>query len=127
MNSAVITKIEYRVFPEANFTELDTIPHSVKLSELLQKDSSGNRYFDCQVNFNVAKSEAAKDTILKSIAVRKAQYRVTDANGVVYLVGDETYPARLIHNRNLDGKPGSFNGYHCTISTKNVEGIDVTG
>lgn len=127
MNSAVITKIEYRIFPEANFTELKIIPHSGKLSEILQKDSASNSYYDCNVNFLMAKSEAAKDTLLNSVAIKKSQYRVTDANGIVYLIGTETYPARLTYNRNLDGKPGSFNGYRCIVACKSVNAITVTG
>lgn len=125
MNSAVITKIEYRVFPEAEFSELDIIPQSGKLSELLQKDGGGNSYYDCAVDFTMAKSEAAKDTLLKSVASRKAQYRITDANEVVYLVGDESYPARLTHNRNIDGQPGSFNGYRCSVFCKSPTGISI--
>lgn len=127
MNSAVITKIEYRIFPESDFTALDVIPHSGKLSEPQLTDSGGNNYYDCQVPFSVAKSETAKDILLKSIANRKAQYRITDANGVVYLVGNESYPARLAYTRNLDGQPGSFNGYQCTIACKSATGSDVTG
>lgn len=126
MNSAVITKIEYRIFPEANFSALDIIPQSGKLSEPLLTNGGGNSYYDCQVPFTLAKSEAAKDTLLKSIAKRKAQYRLSDANGVVYLVGDESYPARLTYTRNLDGQPGSFNGYRCVITCKTLTGITIT-
>lgn len=125
MNSAVITKIEYRIFPDVDFTELDTIPHSGKLSEPLLTDDGGNDYYDCNVPFTIAKSEAAKDTLLKSIKNRRAQYRVTDANSVVYLVGDESYPARLTYTRNLDGSPGSFNGYRCSIDCTSPEGSTV--
>jgi len=126
MNSAVITKIEHRIFPEAEFTPLEIIPHSGKLSSPFKKSSAGNSYYDTAVQFNIAKSELAKDVILKSIVNRKAQYRVTDANGVVYLVGSGTYPARLTYTRAIDGSPGSFNGYRCVITCQSVDGCEVS-
>jgi hypothetical protein len=126
MNSAVITKIEHRIFPEANFVQLEIIPHSGKLSSPFQKNSSGNSYYNTTVTFNIAKSEPAKDAILKNIVSRKGQYRITDANGVVYLVGSETYPARLTYTRAIDGTPGSFNGYRCVITCQSVSGCEVS-
>lgn len=126
MNSAVITKIEHRVFPDENFNQLDIIPYSGKLSSPFQKTSAGNGYYNTSVAFSIAKSSASNDAILKNIVNRKAQYRVSDANGVVYLVGNETYPARLTYTRALDGSPGSFNGYQCVITCQSVVGCEVS-
>ncbi len=124
MNSAVITKIEYRVFPEVNFSAFEIIPYSGKLSEDISETKAGNVYA-CVVDFNVAKSEQAKDTTLKSVLKRKAQFRVIDANNIVYLVGDENYPARLVYSRGIDGTPGSFNGYKCKINRKSPYAITI--
>lgn len=126
MNSGVITKIEYCIFPTVSFTELEIIPYSGKVFEDIKKDDGGNEYSDCTIDFKIAKSETAKDTILKSIVNRKGKYRINDANGVVYVVGDDTYPARLTYTRNLDGQPGSFNGYNCVITCKTTNGITIS-
>lgn len=127
MNSAVITKIEFRIFPETEFAEMEVIPHTGKLSSSSKVDSSGNAYYDTSVSFSVAKSESTKDTLLKSMVNRKAQYRISDANGVVYLVGTEATPARLTYTRSIEGTPGSFNGYTCTISCISIDGCEVSG
>ena len=126
MNSAVITKIEYRIFPNANFSNLEIIPQSGKLSSPRKKDAGGNAYFETSVPFNMAKSEPVKDDMLKNIVSRKGQFRITDANGFVYLVGNESYPARLNYGKALQGTPGSFNGYQCVITCKSVTGCEIS-
>lgn len=125
MNSAVITKIEFRIFPDSDFSSFDIIPNSGQLGEQSQKDENGNAFFDCSVNFNIAKSDEQKDNQLKAVANRKAQFRVTDANGFTYMVGDTTYPARLSFTRRLDGTPGAFNGYRCVITCQSIDGCTI--
>jgi len=114
MNSGVIIKVEYRVFPENNFSELDAIPFSGKFSEDSSKINAGMQY-SFKADFKIAKVEPATDDIIHSITDGKAQFRITDANETKYLVGTPSYPARLYASRNADGLPGSFNGYRCTI------------
>lgn len=117
MNSAVITKIEYRIFPDAEFTLLTHIMYSGKLNEE-SADAEGVNLFTSTLNFSVAKITASTDSEIKSVKNRQAQFRVTDGNGTVYLVGDESYPARLVAQSALDGSPGSFNGYRCTVTCR---------
>ena len=125
MNAAVITKIEYRIFPEEVFSELEIIPNSGKLIETVSNTNAGY-VFSCVIDFNIAKSEQTNDSLLKSVLNRKAQFRVTDANDVVHLVGSESYPGRLSYSKNIDGTPGSFNGYHCKINRNSPQGISIS-
>lgn len=115
MNSGVITKVEYRILPDVDFSELDVIPHSGKFAEEVQRTNAGLLY-SFSANFNIARLNQETDKTIAELSDRKAQFRITDANGTRHLAGDEFYPARLYASRNVDGQPGSFNGYRCTIT-----------
>ncbi|WP_372772128.1 hypothetical protein [Mangrovibacterium sp.] len=115
MNSAVITKIEVRLIGEESFTELPQIMYSAKLTETVERNRGGLLY-QLSCPFNVAKVSAANESQIESLVNRKAQFRLTDGNGVVHLVGSDEYPARLLHQKGLNGTPGSFNGYACKIT-----------
>lgn len=115
MNSAVITKIEYRLLENPEFTILDIILYSGKLKQDQAISGAGEKYTTI-VDVSVPKINPDNNSIIKSINRRKAQFRVTDANGTVYLLGNDEYPARLVHQKALDGTAGSFGGYKCTIT-----------
>ena len=119
MNSGVIIKIEYRIFPEVNFANLDIIPHSGSFKEEPSKTNAG-LIFTFDSSFKIAKIEQSTDDIINLITDRKAQFRITDGNGTKHLVGDDLFPARLFATRSADGQPGSFNGYLCSISRKST-------
>ncbi len=120
MNSGVITKVEYRILPEVNFSQLDVIPQSGKFNEDPQKTGAGMLY-SFSAGFNIAKLNQGTDEIISNLTDRKAQFRITDANGTRHLAGDDSYPARLYASRHADGQPGSFNGYRCSITRKAPE------
>lgn len=122
MNSAVIIKIEFKLQTDENFTVLDFIPYSGKISDQVSTTRPGD-FYNTTVNFNIAKAGSATDTILKTFKNRKAQFRITDANSAVHLVGNDDWPARLLYQKALDGAAGSFNGYRCTISCQSPTGI----
>ncbi|OFX52334.1 MAG: hypothetical protein A2066_00130 [Bacteroidetes bacterium GWB2_41_8] len=120
MNSAVITKIEYRLLENQDFTILDFILYSGKFKQDPDKSGAGVKYITI-VDVSVPKINADSNSIVKSINNRKAQFRITDANGTIYLLGNDEHPARLVHQKALDGTAGSFGGYKCTITYKTVK------
>lgn len=115
MNSAVITKIEYKLPEQENFTTLDIVPQSGKLKEDPSRTTSGIIY-NTVVDFLIAGVSAELNSQIKSIDARKAYFRCTDADNVVYLVGSADYPARIICQVDLGGTPGLFKGYRCSIN-----------
>lgn len=115
MNSAVITKIEYKRTGEAGFTQLDIIPFSGKFSET-QEDTNAGIIFSAAANFKMAKIEPDTDSLLNTLTGRQASFKITDANGTVHTVGDTIYRARFYFDKRADGNPGSFNGYECRIT-----------
>jgi len=117
MNAAVITKIEYRLLENPDFTILEQILYSGKLKQDPQESGAGTKFITI-VDVSVPKLNTNNDSIIKSIDHRKAQFRCTDANGTVYILGNDEYPARLVHQKALDGTAGSFGGYKCTITYK---------
>ena len=124
MNSAVIIKIEYRLIENQEFTEIKNILYSGNLSESIDRTKAGN-LFKASISFKVAKVSPENELILKPINNRKAQFRLTDGNGFVHLVGDDDYPARLTYQKSQVGSPGGFNGYRCSITCNSPKGSSV--
>ena len=125
MNSAVITKIEYRLIESQEFTELKNILYSGRPTEQVDRTRAGNLH-KTSVPFKIAKVSADNDLLLQPILNRKSQFRLTDGNGAVHLVGSDQFPARLTYTKSLEGSPGSFNGYNCTITCLSPEGSVVS-
>ena len=124
MNAAVITKIEYKLPGSENFIVLDIVPQSGKLKEDPKPTNAGLVY-NTLVDFLIAGISGELDYEIKSINNRKAYFRVTDADDVVYLVGSTDYPARLSAQIDLGGTPGAFKGYRCTITQNSTTGCTV--
>lgn len=117
MNSAVITKIEYMYPDGTEYTEIENIPESGNL-KADQLEGPGGIYTDIKVNFNIAETCQTTDEALAVLTRRKAMFRCTDANDNVHLVGTTTYPARFSASKEVNEKPGGFNGYRCQITCK---------
>lgn len=114
-NSGVVIKVEYMLIGGSSFTDMDIIPHSGKFDDTGERKNAGMVY-NFQGAFTKAKISAENDIIMNAIAGRKAQFKITDGNGTVHLIGDSSYPARMVYSRNIGGQPGTFNGYRCTIT-----------
>jgi len=124
MNAAVITKIEYRLPGDIEFTVFDIVPESGKLNED-QKPSKADLIFTTVIDFLIVGMSIELNAQIKSINNRKAYFRITDADDVVYLVGSTDYPARLSAQIDLGGTPGAFKGYRCTITQNSTTGCTV--
>jgi hypothetical protein len=124
MNSGVIIKIEVRMVGGSTFSEIDFIPESAKMKEEPRREPAGLSFLTT-IDFKVAMLSEDNDSVLNAINNRKAEFRITDANDTVYLVGSVNYPARLLYNRSADGTPGSFNGYLCVITQISPEGCTI--
>lgn len=117
MNSAVITKLEYR-FPNVElFIPISYTGFSANLAEQTSKSYAGVLHA-ATLQFRIPKCDAEKDRLMLSLSQRRAIYRATDANGAVYVVGSIKRGAQLLYSRTVDGKPGGFNGYEAVITLK---------
>jgi len=115
MNSGVVVKIEYRLIGTVPFIDLDVIPYSGTISEKWKKVFAG-LIATIAVDFKKENWSPANNTLMKSLLNRKAQYRITDANGTVSLVGSDKNPARVLYDAQVSGAAGSFNGFTCAIT-----------
>jgi hypothetical protein len=115
MNAAVITKIEYKMTGEVDFTIIDFIPESAKFNQDSKRTGAGTLY-TTTVDFNIAGLSVDADELTKKLNNRKCGFRITDSEDLVYLVGSDQYPARLNAKLAVDGSPGSFRGYRCNIT-----------
>lgn len=115
MNAAIITKIEFRLLENPEFSILDHTFFSGTLKQDSQRTRAGMLYITV-MDFSVPKIIQESNSIIKSLNNRKAQFRATDANGTIYLLGNDNFPARLLHQKAIDGTPGSFGGYKCVIT-----------
>ncbi len=115
MNAGVILKVCYNLPGEINFTELDVIPFSGTFTEQSEIKEAGI-LFSAVANFKIAGILPETDILLKSLLGRRATFKITDANDTVFWVGDALYRARFLFEKRVDGTPGSFNGYQCSIT-----------
>jgi len=115
MNSAVITKIEYKPVNGSTFTEIEIIPHSGNFLEIFEETRAG-KLFSAKSEFKIAKIDSETDELMQSLAENKNTFNLTDSNGFVHSVGDSAYRAKFNYSRHVDGAPGAFNGYICTIT-----------
>lgn len=115
MNSGVVIKVEYQLIGQTEYTDLDIIPYSGTISESWTKPFQG-LIATTKVDFKKENWSSINDTLMKSLLNRKAQYRITDANGTISIVGTVKKPARMLYLAGIDSAPGSFNGFTCTIS-----------
>ncbi len=123
MNSAVITKLEYRFPDQALFTQISFTGFSANLTEQTSETFAGVLH-TAVIQFRIPKSDAEKDRLMLSLSLRRAIYQATDGNGVVYVIGSKERGARLLYNRGADGKAGGLNGYEAVITWK-FEGISL--
>jgi hypothetical protein len=124
MNSAVITKIEYKLPDQENFIVLDIVPESGKLKQDPKQTSAGMVYTAIS-EFLIAGISGELDYEIKSINHRKAYFRITDADDVVYMVGSPEFPARLSAQLDMGGTPGAFKGYRGTITHNSTTGCTI--
>ena len=121
MNAAVVVKAEYRLIDTNSFTDIDIIPYSGSISETWKKTFSGLAA-TVTVNFKKENWSPSNNTTMKSLLNRKAQFRITDANGTVSLVGTNENPARLLFDASVESAAASFNGFTCSISWLSPQG-----
>lgn len=124
MNSAVITKIEYKLPGDEEFSILDIVPESGKVKEEPKRTNSGLLY-NTVADFLIAGLSVELNEQIRLINGRKSYFRITDADELIYLVGSVDFPARLTAQFDLGGTPGSFKGYRCTISQISTTGCTI--
>ncbi|WP_372775642.1 hypothetical protein [Mangrovibacterium sp.] len=115
MNSGVITKVEYMPNTGSEFEQMDIIPHSGIFSEPTG-NQNGNIYYSFAFDFKIAEVKPETDNKLDSMIGKRGIFRITDANNRVYTIGDAIFKANFTFTRRLDGTPGSFNGYDCSVT-----------
>lgn len=124
MNSAVITKIEHKLPPASSFSEFVIVPESGKLRQD-SKLENGETIYNAVVDFLIAGVTTELNELMNLMNNRKATFKCTDADNVVYLVGSTNYMARFNAQLDLGGTPGSFKGYRCSITLISPEGCTV--
>lgn len=115
MNVAVIIKIEIKIQGALDFESITLTGFTGNLAKVAVKTRAGIHY-TTTIKFKTPNCSEATTQILDWWIGRKAEIKATDANGMVHLVGDGTYPARLIYEQSIDGNPGGWNGYDVTIT-----------
>ncbi len=124
MNVGIVTKIEYRIFPNAEFTELSFTGYSGNIVKTTSQPTAGTLH-ETNVGLKIPGINNNKTSLLDSLLFRKGQYRVTDGNGVVHLIGSDLYPAKLEYTSGINGAAGSWNGYTVTIKHQSPESYEL--
>lgn len=119
MNSAVITKIEYRLKDSAVFAEIAFTAFSAKINQTNERTDAGIVYTS-SLEFKIARCTDANDAFLYSLSASRSVWRVTDANEVVHYIGSDQIAARLSFVKAIDGQPGNYNGYMVNVRAKSI-------
>lgn len=115
MNTAAIIKFEYRLLESPDFSELVFTSFTGTIKKSTAKGDPGKLH-TTNINLKVSEVTGEKTLLFDSLLYSKAQYRITDSNGRIHLVGDDNYPARLEYEAAIDGNPGGWNGYSILIN-----------
>lgn len=125
MNIGIIKKIEYRLLPDGEFAEFSFTGFSGTINKKTNRTNAGTIH-ETVIGLKIPGISESKTSLLDGILFRKAQYRVTDGNGIVHLVGDNSYPARLEYSQGINGSAGSWNGYTVTINHQAPASYQIT-
>ncbi|NQU52179.1 MAG: hypothetical protein HQ522_06525 [Bacteroidetes bacterium] len=117
MSVGIITKIEHRILPDGVFAEFSFTGFSGTILKTTAQTPAGTIH-ETTIRLKIPEVQSVITNLLDGLLHRKAQYQITDGNGKIHLVGDDSYPARLEYVQGLDGQPGSWNGYTVTINHK---------
>lgn len=115
MSLGLVRKIEYRLLEDSEFSEFSFTGFTGTIRKEIIREN-GNVLHTTRINLRISGITSVITDLLDGILFRKAQYRVTDGNGKVHLVGDGQYPARLNYEQGIAGTPGSWNGYTVNIT-----------
>lgn len=115
MNTSVIVKIEYKFKESESWTEMAFTAYSASMSEKTETAYAGRKAI-CTVNFRVPQANNSNSELLNQIASRRSMWQITDSNMQVHRLGNDTIRARMEFTKQIDGKPGGWNGYECVIT-----------
>ena len=116
MNSPVITKIEFKFLDNDyyDFVDFDIVPFSASFSESVGTSNAGHLH-KSTLSFKKESISETNESLFNTLRSRPCQFRVTDANNYVFLVGDNDYKARMTFKKSLSGSNSGFNGYECSV------------
>lgn len=124
MNIGIVTKIEYRLIGKADFSDFSFTGFSGNITKTSKQTNAGILH-ETTIGLKIPRVESSKTILLDGLLFRKAEYRVTDGNGAVHLVGNEFHPARLEYTQGINGSAGSWNGYVVTINHQSPESYEL--
>ncbi|MDR2127352.1 MAG: hypothetical protein LBP63_11065 [Prevotellaceae bacterium] len=115
-----IKKIEYRSTENDTWKELKTVSLSAKLTEKWSQDAAG-KYSTVNVEAEIRNSSKTNDTVLEFLSKWRWQYRITDMNDRLYILGNSEYCADFNYSRTVGGL--NVNGYQISIEYVSPQGI----
>jgi hypothetical protein len=115
MSTGIINKLEYRIAGTTTWNEMDCTGYSANYTSTMS-DTAAGKLYNFTVRTKMAGVNIQNGNLLDSLAGRKLELRLTDADGFIHYVGDTYAPARLVYDAANDGTPGSWNGYTITFT-----------
>lgn len=119
MNSAIITKIEYKPKAGGNYAEITIVPHSGTFSEDQQLTRAGTVFLQ-NVQFRIAKIDPDTDSDLEILIGKQNIFKITDSNGKTHEFGNSLNGPLFLYTKRIDGSPDGFNGYDCNLTRRSA-------
>lgn len=125
MNAGIITRVEYRIDGETDYTPMDFTFFTASFSSQVKKSQAGISHH-LQLDLKIPKISQTTSETLSTLLGRKLNIRFTDGNGRIHRAGTTDFPARLSFKPSIRGTAGSWNGYEVTITQESPQSYTVT-
>lgn len=106
----------------ATWEKLNALQGSVGLKSS-ERDSNAGIYFNVSVSGFYSGISTANRQILTRVSMRKHIFRLTDVNGVKYLVGTNAFRPKFLYNSTNGPTPTGQRGYNFSISLKSKHDV----
>jgi len=106
----------------STFTEIEFVPTTGGFTSQLKKDEAGNLYHETTLQFFIAELSATQKTELDTLSRQPAVFRVTDPEGVKYILGTQNYPLKLQFTEQVDPTYTGRRGYSVTATSTGLNG-----
>ncbi len=106
----------------AQWEKLNALQGTVALSSSERESNAGN-YFQVSVNGFCSGISIINRLVLTKLSGRRFLFRLTDVNGVKYLVGTNEFRPQFVYTTSNDSAPTGKRGYSFSITLRSTHDV----
>ena len=94
-------------------------PQSSEL-QITAKQSDHGDIYTCSLQARIPKDNPETTSFIRASQNAWFLLRVTDANGIIRLIGTPDFPARLVSKISIPASPAAYNGYDLAFTSRQL-------